>query len=327
MERKKMTGGCTPERMHLVWKRTMFLIVMAAALLTGSIRVWADENLKTASFTASDDAQFFIAYIYVADDEENPYNYHERDITLHFGEYYITAKYTDYADTDLYKNFGYVRVHGYLPKDRTYFPSMDTSDSTFDRFSYRVMYDGMDISSGEGAELKTGNNEFFFVGGFTGYVHGESGKKKMQELYDNCHTQDGGFYGNKAAEIIEKRQEYEEMAEQLNGDPSLDSIAGFYGDVYTRQDLRDLGCTVALGDSEKASSSPAADESQETPGSSVIPGKPDGETIGRADRVFHFSGLLVFIFLLPLFAAAGFGLYRLVQWHKRRKEDENTYID
>lgn len=317
MKKEKMAG----------WQKYIFFVVTVAAVLVGRTKVCAMENLKTASFTEEENAQFFIAYIYVEDDEENNYNYHKRDITAYFGDYYITAKFTDYADTDLYKYFGIVRINGYLPSNKIYFPSLDVSDSVLGRFSYRVLHNGRDVSSGEGVELKIGNNEFFFVGGFSDFVHGKDGHKKMQELYDQCHTEDGGFYGNKVGSIIEKRHEYESLAEKLNSDPSLDTVEDIYGTVYTRQDLRNFGYRVVPGGSEKETASLPETETKEQYIPSGIPAKKDDEKIGRGDRVFRYSGLLIFLFALPIVAVAVFVIYKWYQWYKRQKSDENTYVD
>lgn len=309
------------------WRIRIFFGVMAVGLLMGQSRISAAENLKTAAFTAEENAQFFIAYIYIEDDGGNDYNDQKRDVTLYFGEYYITEKYINYADSELYKNFGVIRVNGYLPSDRTYFPQLDTSDSVLSRFSYRMLQDGEE-DSGEGVRLKVGNNEFFFVGGFHEYVHGQDGEKKIRQIYDLCHTEDGGFYGNKAGEIIEKRREYESLAEQFNRDPSLDEVTDFYGKAYSRQDLRGLGYKITAGDNEKLSDAEPGTQTEEEEILPRIPGKEgDGDTIGRADRVFHYSGLLMFIFCLPFIAAVLFAFCKWHQWYRQRKSDEDSYVD
>lgn len=307
-----------------LYKTAVFLLAAAAMLVTGSIRVWgAGGNLKDASFTAGDNAQFFVAYIYIRDDEDSPYNCEMRDITLHFGSYYITEKYTDYAQTDLYKNFGFIRTYGYLPDTQVYFPSMDTSDAAPLRFTYRVLYGETDISA-EGTRLAEGNNEFFFIGGNMDYVSGESGTKKLKELHDLCHTPDGGLYGNEAQEVIRKRTEYKELADTMNQDPSLKEVTDFYGNTYTREDLRALGLTVAPGETEKKTQEETEQAETEEPSSIPVPPK---EEIGKADRVFHLSGLTLFLFSLPFALTAGFILWRVYRYYRARKEDENTYVD
>lgn len=307
-----------------LYRITAFLLAAAAVLAAGSVRAWAaGGNLKDASFTEADRAQFFVAYIYIREDEENLYKDSTRDVTLHFGSYYITEKYADYAQTDLYKNFGVIRVHGYLPDTQTYFPSMEASDAVPLRFTYRVLH-GDTEDSGNGVRLEEGNNEFFFLGGNTDYVLGEAGTKKLQELYGMCHTPDGGLYGNEAQEVILRREEYRELAEAMNEDASLEEITDFYGNTYTREDLRALGLAVVPGDAEKEEAPQEAD-SGETEEPSAIPAP--SEEIGKADRVFHLSGLTIFLFLIPVFAAAGFVLYQAYRYCRARKDDENTYID
>lgn len=310
------------------WKILLFFGVAGVGLFFGRSHISATVNLKTASFTAEDHAQFFIAYIYIEDDGENDYNDQRRDVTLNFGEYYITEKYINYADTELYKNFAIIRINGYLPSGRTFFPQLDTSDSVPSRFSWRLLQDGRENVSVEGVRLKEGNNEFFFVGGFHEYVHGPAGEKKIRQIYELCHTEDGGFYGNKAGEIIEKRREYKSLVEQFNSDPSLDAVTDYYGTVYSRQDLRGLGYKIIAGDNEKLSDAEPGTQTEETEIPPRIPEKEgDRETIGRADRIFHYSGLFMFIFCLPFIVPAFFALYKWRQWYRQRKEDEDSYVD
>lgn len=165
---------------------------------------WDETDIADAVYTDAQDPQLFVAYVYMADNEDNPYNNPYRDITVYFGgdmDLYAQAFYYNFNDDEIFEKYGVVRIVGELPKntDHPYHIHPYASDARAMTFSYKSMYFDREVTIMDDILLADSYNEFYFVGGSKSYIDAH-GSEKLTEMYDLFHSDTESINENRAAE-------------------------------------------------------------------------------------------------------------------------------
>lgn len=288
-------------------------------------------DISTQPFSEEDAPQYFIAYVYVENNMDNPYNNPNRDITLNFGgscDYYLTAKNAVFASDYAYETYGVARITGYLPQNGevslNLYPT--TSDTNVSTLAYKEWFFDEEITASTPLEIREEYNEFFLVAGSSDWVQAE-GENKLRDLYRLFHSETGDVNDNTAYQIAINAELFAYWEQQMNADPSIEAFQTQDGTTYTREDMQNLGYAVSLdkeGASDKTEDSDKTEEVEETEDIDNTQQDTEESITVPSEKKEGFSIPPLFVIIVAAILVAGAVAIAFI---KKERNHSDLYVD
>lgn len=232
-------------------KCLMFLLVILLTLSSSLTTVMAKKkepiNIEEMSFPSGSNPQFFVAYIYISENEENPYNNPNRDIILRFQgkrEYYLQAKNVTYASDFAYEKWGVVRVTGYLPDNDKLTAVLEISDHT-DDFVYQIWEGDVPITISDPLTVQKEYNEYYLIGGNSTWMT-EHVTKQYEDMYRLFHSDARDVNKNIAYDSTVDDELFKYWQTKMTDDLTIQGFRTKDGVTYSREQMISAGYPVPL---------------------------------------------------------------------------------
>ena len=299
--------------------KTKIILPLFAALLLSFIIpsvAKAESYDLSKGLSETQNPKFFVAYVYVENNDTSFTNNPNRDITLSFlgeqNQYTLTAKNSEFSSDFAFSKYGVVRMTGYLPSEAvTLLPT--ASDSGVTGTDYMMRLGDTSLTVTEPFTLQEEFSELYIVLGPSDWV-ASSGGEKLDNLYYLFHSETQDLNDTIAYNLEIKDALFSYWQEKMNADPSIESWTDGEGNVYTRADMEEEGYPVSGGVDDGKEEEESTEEEEAEP----FTPNPDQEQSSK----YNIPPLFILIALLILV-----GGIVAITFIKKEKNKSDLFID